>query len=98
MKFDVVEPTEEQAVLDEEIAPPGEGEPLPGTHLTPALAGRRTRAGLRDDLTRLGASLGRLHEHIRIAQRRELDEAPAAPPPPPSFRAGAFSHSRSDPR
>ena len=91
MKFDLVEPTEEQAVLDDEAVPPPEEEPLPGAHLTPALVGRRTRAGLRADLAELAASLGRLHEHIRIAQRRETDQAPAAPPPPPSFRAGAFS-------
>ncbi|OOC56648.1 MULTISPECIES: hypothetical protein [Nocardiopsis] len=89
MKFDVVEPSDEQAVLGEEEA--AEAEELPrGVHPKLAQASRRMRARVRDDLATLHASLGRLNEHVQIAQRRELDDAPAGPPPT-NFRAAAFS-------
>ncbi|WP_159941378.1 MULTISPECIES: hypothetical protein [unclassified Nocardiopsis] len=91
MKFELVDPDEEQAIVDDGRGTE-EAEPLPrGVDPGLARASARTRARLRDDLATLGASLNRLNEHIQIAQRRELDEAPAAPPPPTSFRAGAFS-------
>ncbi|MFJ9557304.1 hypothetical protein ACIRPH_26140 [Nocardiopsis sp. NPDC101807] len=94
MKFDVVDPSDEQAVPDEEAAPdePVAGdEPLPpGVHPRLDRAARRMHARVGADLGTLGESLNRLHAHIETARSRGAEDAPPAPPPT-NFRAGAFS-------
>jgi len=94
MKFDVVDPSDEQAILDEEDTgqerEPEEAPLPPGVHPRLDRASRRMHTRIRADLGILGESLNRLHEHIEIARSREADEAPAASPPP-NFRADAFS-------
>ncbi|WP_150238283.1 hypothetical protein [Nocardiopsis quinghaiensis] len=90
MKFDVVEPSDEQAVLGGEEADAAEEGPPRGAHPKLADASRRMRTRIRDDLSTLHASLGRLNEHVQTARHREPDDTPTAPPPT-NFRAGAFS-------
>ncbi|MFI6578829.1 hypothetical protein ACIBFB_23830 [Nocardiopsis sp. NPDC050513] len=97
MKFEFVEPGEEQAMLPEtgrehaaeepEAVEPEEAPP--GTRLTRAAASMRTR--VRADLVTLESSLNRLGQSIAAAHRtRPRQSADAAPPR--NFRAGAFSH------
>ncbi|WP_047869310.1 hypothetical protein [Nocardiopsis sp. RV163] len=86
MKFDLVEPSEEQAVLDEDT---GE-DAARGAHPGLVTASARMRSRLRGDLAALHASLGMLNEQIQAVQRRE-GSAPADAAPPANFRAGAFS-------
>ncbi|MEU0239519.1 hypothetical protein ABZ234_17680 [Nocardiopsis sp. NPDC006198] len=94
MKFDVVDPSDEQAILDEEAAPDEQGaedEPLPpGVHPRLDRAARQMHTRISADLGTLGESLNRLHAHIETARSRETEDAPQAPPPT-NFRAGAFS-------
>lgn len=89
MKFDLVEPNDEQAIVDEEPAAPEEGSAR-GVHPRLTLASARMRTRLRDDLAALNASLGMLNEQIQTVQRREGPQAADATPPA-NFRAGAFS-------
>ncbi|QUX28726.1 hypothetical protein KGD83_26540 [Nocardiopsis akebiae] len=86
MKFDLVEPSDEQAVLDGDT---GE-DAARGVHPRLVMASARMRSRLRDDLAALHASLGMLNEQIQTVQRREVS-APAGAAPPANFRAGAFS-------
>lgn len=94
MKFDLVEPSDEQAILDEntgEDAGEGAGEDTAhGVHPRLVMASARMRSRLRDDLATLHASLGMLNEQIQTVQRRE-GSVPADAAPPANFRAGAFS-------
>ncbi|GAA1448421.1 hypothetical protein GCM10009602_39710 [Nocardiopsis tropica] len=100
VKFDVVDPSEEQAILDEEAAADEQGgedeqgdadEPLPpGVHPRLDRAARRMHTRIGADLGTLGESLNRLHAHIETARSREAEDAPQAPPPT-NFRSGAFS-------
>jgi hypothetical protein len=89
VKFDLVEPSEEQAVVDGGPASPAEGA-VPGVHPRLVLASARMRSRIRDDLATLNASLGMLNERIQAVQHRE-GPATADAPPPANFRAGAFS-------
>lgn len=109
MKFDVVDPSEEQAILDDEDAPGAEADQhppqdgagdgtadAPGVHPRLARASERMHARLTTDLTSLGESLRSLHEHIEVARARDAGDAPGAPPPT-NFRAGAFTRPRDTP-
>jgi hypothetical protein len=90
MKFDLVEPSDEQAVLDEDTGGNAGGDAARGVHPRLVMASARMRSRLRDDLATLHASLGMLNEQIQTVQRRE-GSAPADAAPPANFRAGAFS-------
>lgn len=91
MKFDVIEPSGEQAIVDEAGAAPEE-ELLAGGRVHPRLAraSARMRTRLRDDLSTLNASLGVLHEHVQTARLREAPD-PSDAVAPRSFRPAAFS-------
>ncbi|MFE6449505.1 MULTISPECIES: hypothetical protein [Nocardiopsis] len=90
MKFDLVEPSDEQAVLDEDPPEAPGGDAARGVHPRLVVASARMRSRLRDDLAALHASLGMLNEQIQTVQRRE-EPASADAAPPANFRAGAFS-------
>ncbi len=92
MKFDLVEPSDEQAIVDEEQPEaPGEGSAR-GVHPRLVMASARMRSRVRDDLATLHASLGMLNEQIQAVQHREGSAtADADAAPPANFRAGAFS-------
>ncbi|WP_370011398.1 hypothetical protein UIS43_20850 [Nocardiopsis sp. LDBS0036] len=90
MKFDLVEPSDEQAVLDEDLPEASDGGAARGVHPRLVMASARMRSRLRDDLATLHASLGMLNEQIQTVQFRE-GAAPADAAPPANFRAGAFS-------
>ncbi|ADH70431.1 MULTISPECIES: hypothetical protein [Nocardiopsis] len=90
MKFDLVEPSDEQAVLDEDLPEASDGGAARGVHPRLVMASARMRSRLRDDLAALHASLGMLNEQIQAVQRRE-EPASADAAPPANFRAGAFS-------
>ncbi|PDP86027.1 hypothetical protein CQJ94_20030 [Glycomyces fuscus] len=89
MKFDLVEPSDEQAVADGGPPAPAEGT-VRGVHPRLLLASARMRSRVRDDLATLHASLGMLNEQIQAVQHRECSATPDAVPPA-NFRAGAFS-------
>lgn len=90
MKFDLVEPSDEQAILDEDLPEAPGGDAARGVHPRLVMASARMRSRLRDDLAALHASLGMLNEQIQTVQRRE-GSVPADAAPPANFRAGAFS-------
>ncbi|WP_150249374.1 hypothetical protein [Nocardiopsis deserti] len=92
MKFDLVEPSDEQAVVDEERPEdPREGAAR-GVHPRLVMASARMRSRIRDDLAALNASLGMLNEQIQAVQHREGSAtADADAVPPANFRSGAFS-------
>ncbi|MCY9787403.1 hypothetical protein KIK06_26330 [Nocardiopsis sp. EMB25] len=100
MKFDVVEPGEEQAMLPESeqgtaaerAIPEAAGEPQvrPGVHPRLVRASASMHRRVKADLVTLESSLNRLGQAITAAQRSEPSpDADAAPPR--NFRAGAFS-------
>ncbi|MEV2275834.1 hypothetical protein AB0I72_09625 [Nocardiopsis sp. NPDC049922] len=98
MKFELVEPGEEQAMLPETEQEHTAEEPEavqaqeahPGIHprLTRASASMRTR--VRADLATLQTSLNRLGQSIAAAHRTE-PRPTAQAAPPRNFRAGAFT-------
>ncbi|MCK9872536.1 hypothetical protein AB0M72_25355 [Nocardiopsis dassonvillei] len=90
MKSDLVEPSDEQAMLDENTGGDAGEDTARGVHPRLVMASARMRSRLRDDLAALHASLGMLNEQIQAVQRRE-GTASADAAPPASFRAGAFS-------
>ncbi|WP_116245560.1 hypothetical protein [Nocardiopsis sp. FIRDI 009] len=100
MKFDVVEPGEEQAMLPEseqeaaaEHAGPrtaGEPEVRTGVHPRLVRASESMHRRVRADLAALESSLNRLGQAITAAQRAEPGQDADATPPR-NFRAGAFS-------
>ncbi|WP_435109499.1 hypothetical protein [Nocardiopsis synnemataformans] len=92
MKFDLVEPSDEQALVDENTGEDaGEGAAR-GVHPRLVMASARMRSRVRDDLATLNTSLGMLNEQIQAVQHREgAADTDADAAPPANFRAGAFS-------